>query len=50
MKRLNCSLKQIEQRIQSMPKKSRFLTRAEIRLRIEVLANLYTPNKNALRG
>jgi hypothetical protein len=48
MKRVDCVRDQIKQRIQSLPKKSKYLTKDEIRQRIELLATLSPPN--ALRG
>ena len=38
MKQVDCARDQIKQRIQNLPKKSRYLTKAEIRQRIELLA------------
>jgi hypothetical protein len=50
MKRVNFINELVKLKIQSMPKGSKYLTRAEIRLRIEVQASLCPPKKNALRG
>ena len=48
MKKSQITKEQIQQRIQALPKKSKYLTKDEIRQRIELLATLSPPN--ALRG
>ena len=48
MKKSQITKVQVQQRIQALPKKSKYLTKDEIRQRIELLATLSPPN--ALRG
>lgn len=50
MKSIDSKSEQVKQLIQAMPKFSKYLTRDEIRLRIEILASLCPPKKNAVRS